>query len=73
MSCCFLYRQLSELATVCLIFSSLKIELLHEDRLDVPRVSERHATFNHTDVVKDGNRAGSDRVKCLAPKTETQT
>ena len=33
-------------------FSSLKIEALREHSLDVPRVSERHATFNHMDVVR---------------------
>ena len=32
-------------------FSSLKIEALCEHSLDVPRVSERHATFNQMDVV----------------------
>ena len=32
-------------------FSSLKIEALREHNLDVPRVSERHATFNQMDVV----------------------
>jgi hypothetical protein len=33
-------------------FSSSKIEALHEHSLDVPRISERHATFNHMDVVR---------------------
>ena len=33
-------------------FSSLKIEALREHSLDVPRVSERHATFNQMDVVR---------------------
>ena len=33
-------------------FSSLKIEALRQHSLDVPRVSERHATFNHMDVVR---------------------
>jgi hypothetical protein len=33
-------------------FSSLKIEPLHEHKMDVPQVSERHATFNHMDVVR---------------------
>ena len=33
-------------------FSSLKIEALHQHSLDVSRVSERHATFNHMDVVR---------------------
>ena len=28
-------------------FSSLKIEALRQHNLDVPRVSERHATFNY--------------------------
>ena len=32
-------------------FSSLKIEALREHNLDVTRVSERHATFNHMYVV----------------------
>ena len=32
-------------------FSSLKIEALREHSLDVPRVSERHATFNHMEDV----------------------
>jgi hypothetical protein len=32
-------------------FSSLKIEALCQPSLDVPRVSERHTTFNHMDVV----------------------
>ena len=32
-------------------FSSLKIEALCQHSLDVPRVSERHATFNHMYVV----------------------
>jgi hypothetical protein len=33
-------------------FSSLKIEALRQHSLDVPRVSERHATFNYMDVVR---------------------
>ena len=33
-------------------FSSLKIQALIQHSLDVPRVSERHATFNHMDVVR---------------------
>jgi hypothetical protein len=33
-------------------FSSLKIEALHEHSLDMPWVSERHATFNQMDVVR---------------------
>jgi hypothetical protein len=33
-------------------FSSLKIEALREHSLDVPWVSERHATFNQMDVVR---------------------
>jgi hypothetical protein len=32
-------------------FSSFKIEALRQHSLDVPRVSERHATFNHMDMV----------------------
>ena len=32
-------------------FSSLRIQALIQHSLDVPRVSERHATFNHMDVV----------------------
>jgi hypothetical protein len=32
-------------------FSSFKIEVLRQHSLDVPRVSERHATFNHMDMV----------------------
>ena len=32
-------------------FSSLKIEALRQHSLNVPRVSERHATINHIDVV----------------------
>ena len=33
-------------------FSSLKIEALREHSLDVPRVSERHATFNQIEMVR---------------------
>jgi hypothetical protein len=33
-------------------FSCLKIEALRQPSLDVPRVSERHATFNYMDVVR---------------------
>ena len=33
-------------------FSSLKIEALRQHSLDVLRISERHATFNHMDVVR---------------------
>ena len=33
-------------------FSSLKIEALRQHSLDVLRVSERHAIFNHMDVVR---------------------
>ena len=33
-------------------FSSLKIQALIQHSLDVPRVSERHATFNYWDVVR---------------------
>ena len=47
MSCCFLCRQLRMPD-----FSSLKIEALSEHSLDVPRVSERYATFNYMDVVR---------------------
>jgi len=32
-------------------FSSLKIQVFREHGLDMPRVSERHATFNQMDVV----------------------
>jgi hypothetical protein len=32
-------------------FLSLKIEALRQHSLDVPWVSERHATFNHMDMV----------------------
>ena len=32
-------------------FSSLKIEALRQHSLDVPRVSEKHATFNQIDMV----------------------
>ena len=33
-------------------FLSLRIKVLCEHSLDVPRVSERHATFNHMYVVR---------------------
>ena len=33
-------------------FSFLKIEALREHSLNVPQVSERHATFNQMDVVR---------------------
>jgi hypothetical protein len=33
-------------------FSSSKIKPLRQHSLDVPRVSERHATFNSMDVVR---------------------
>jgi hypothetical protein len=33
-------------------FSSLKIEAFRQCSLNVPRVSERHATFNYIDVVR---------------------
>jgi hypothetical protein len=33
------------------IFSSLKMEALRQHSLDVPRVNEKHATFNHIDEV----------------------
>ena len=47
MPCCFLCRQLRMSD-----FSSLKIEALRQHSLDMPSVSERHATFNHMDVVR---------------------
>jgi hypothetical protein len=33
-------------------WSTLKIQALQQHSLDVPRVSERHATFNYMDVVR---------------------
>jgi hypothetical protein len=33
-------------------FSSLKIEALCQHSLDVPRASEKHATFHYMDVVR---------------------
>jgi hypothetical protein len=33
-------------------WSALKIQALQQHSLDMPRVSERHATFNYMDVVR---------------------
>ena len=48
MSCCFLCRQLSELATICLISRPWR----YKHSMDMPRVSERHATFNQIEMVR---------------------